>query len=63
MTPLWNDGKLLELKTSFSDEERYLNIGKIGTKFYTVVTTYRAGKIRIISARRARKKEIETYES
>ncbi len=60
---LWNDDKLLEIKTSFSIEERYINIGKIRNKFYTVVTTYREDNIRIISARRARKKEIEIYES
>ena len=30
---------------------------------YAVVTTYRKENIRIISARRARKKEIEIYES
>jgi uncharacterized DUF497 family protein len=60
---LWNDDKLLEIKTSFSTEERYVNIGRIGNKFYTIVTTYREDKIRIISARRARKKEIEIYES
>jgi len=60
---LWDDDKLLEIKTSFSEEERYVNIGKIGNKFYTVVVTYRGGIIRIISARRARKKEIEIYES
>lgn len=60
---LWNDDRLLEIKTSFSTEERYINIGKIGTKFYTIVTTYRKDKIRIISARRSRPKEIEIYES
>ncbi len=60
---LWSDNRLLEIKTSFSSEERYVNIGKIGNRFYTVITTYREDNIRIISARRARKKEIEIYES
>jgi uncharacterized DUF497 family protein len=60
---LWYDDRLLEIKTSFSDEERYINIGKIENKFYTVVTTYREDRIRIISARRSRRKEIEIYES
>ncbi len=60
---LWSDDRLLEIKTSFSPEERYVNIGKIGNRFYTVITTYREDNIRIISARRARKKEIEIYES
>ena len=60
---LWNDNRMVEIKTSYEDEERFINIGKINTKIYAVITTYRKGSIRIISARRARKKEIEIYES
>ena len=60
---LWNDDKMVEIKTSYEDEERFINIAKITAKMYAVVTTYRKEKIRIISARRARKKEIEIYES
>jgi len=60
---LWNDDRMVEILTSYEDEERFINIGKINSKFYTVVSTIRADKIRIISARRSRKKEIEIYES
>ena len=60
---LWNDDKMVEIKTSYEDEERFINIGKITAKIYAVVTTYRKESIRIISARKARKKEIEIYES
>ena len=60
---LWSDDKMVEILTSFEDEERFINIGRINAKFYTVVTAIRKEKIRIISARRARKKEIEIYES
>jgi len=60
---LWNDDKMVEIKTSYEDEERFINIGNITTKMYAVVTTYRKEDIRIISARRAREKEIEIYES
>jgi len=60
---LWNDDKMVEILTSYEDEERFLSIGRINSKFYTVVATIRKEKIRIISARRARKKEIEIYES
>ena len=60
---LWNDDKMVEIKTSFEDEERFINIGKINSKVYAVIITYRKENIRIISARRARKKEIEIYES
>ncbi len=60
---LWNDDRVVEIRTSYEDEERFINIGKITAKVYAVVTTYRVENIRIISARRARKKEIEIYES
>ena len=60
---LWNDDRMIEIKTSYEDEERFVNIGKITPKIYAVITTYRKENIRIISARRARKKEIEIYES
>ena len=60
---LWNDDRMIEITTSYENEDRFINIGKINTKFYTIVTTLRGEKIRIISARRARKKEIEIYES
>jgi len=60
---LWNDDRMVEILTSYEGEERFINIGKINVKFYTVVTTIRKENIRIISARRARKKEIEIYES
>ena len=60
---LWDDDRMIELTASYEDEKRFINIGKINDKFYTVITTFRNGKIRIISARRSRKKEIEIYES
>ena len=60
---IWDDDKMVEIRTSYEDEERFISIGKITAKVYTVVTTYRRENIRIISARRARKKEIEIYES
>ena len=60
---LWKDDRMVELTASYEDEKRFINIGKINAKFYTVITTMRNSKIRIISARRSRKKEIEIYES
>ena len=60
---IWDDDKMVEIRTSYEDEERFVNIGKITAKVYAVITTYRKENIRIISARRARKKEIEIYES
>ena len=60
---VWNDDKMIEITTSYENEERLINIGKINSKFYTIISTLSGDNIRIISARRARKKEIEIYES
>ena len=60
---LWKDDKMVEILTPLEDEKRYINIGRIRGKFYSIITTMRGDKIRIISARRSRKKEIEIYES
>jgi len=45
------------------DEVRYALIGMIEDKHWTAVYTLRKDKIRIISVRRSRKKEIAIYES
>ncbi|WP_336368624.1 BrnT family toxin [Marinobacter sp. C2H3] len=60
---LWKDPGLLEIRAKSEDEPRYLVIGKIGERHWSAVITYRAQKIRIISVRRSRKKEVELYES
>jgi len=60
---LWDDPKRIEIPAKTEDEPRYVVIGKIGEKHWSVIITYRENKIRIISARRSRKEEIEFYES
>ena len=60
---LWDDPDLIEIPAKTSDEPRFLVIGKIEEKQWSAVITYRSQKIRIISVRRARKEEIEIYES
>ena len=61
---LWDDFDLLEIPAkSIQDEGRYLVIGKIDEKHWSVVITYRNDSIRIISARCSRKREILYYES
>ena len=61
---LWDDLDLLEIPAKIvQDEGRCLVIGKIGEKHWSVVITYRDDYIRIISARRAREKEVQYYES
>lgn len=59
---VWEDENHIALLTDFMDEERWLIVGRIGQKIWTVVYTERLDSIRIISARRASKKEIEAYE-
>jgi uncharacterized DUF497 family protein len=41
------------------DEERYLVVGQIQGKHWSVVITYRHEKIRLISARRSREEEVK----
>lgn len=60
---LWDDPDLLEIPARTDDEARFLVIGKIGNKHWSGVITYRSERIRVISVRRARKEEIELYES
>lgn len=60
---LWGDSNLIELPAKTVDEPRFLVIGKISGKHWAGIITYRDGNIRIISVRRARKEEINLYES
>jgi hypothetical protein len=59
---LWNDPKLLEIEAISTDEPRSLVIGKISSKHWCAVITYRESKVRIISVRRSRKEEVKLYE-
>ena len=60
---LWNDPDLIEIPVKTIDEPRFLVIGRISGKHWSGVVTYRGEKMRIISVRRSRREEIETYES
>jgi hypothetical protein len=60
---LWDDQDLLEIQAKTADEPCYLVIGLIGSKYWSAVITYRGEKIRLISVRRSRKREVELYES
>ncbi len=59
---LWDDPERMEIPAKTEDEHRYVVIGKIAEKHWSVIVTYRENKTRIISARRSRKEEIEFYE-
>ena len=58
----WDDAKVIEAKTGYIGEPRFVVIGKIKEKCWTAIITYRNDVIRIISVRRSRKKEVVFYE-
>ena len=61
---LWEDPYSFEIPSSQSEEEeRFLVFGRINSKNYTAIITYRDTNIRIISVRRSREKESKLYES
>ena len=60
---LWRDINILEVKTNFEIEPRFIVIGKINEKHWSAVITYRGENIRIISVRRSRGSEVKLYES
>jgi len=59
---LWEDPDLLEVQAKSEGEPRFLVIGRIGAKHWSAVVTYRDERIRLISVRRARTREVELYE-
>lgn len=60
---LWKDNRAISSLLNTSNEIRYLLVGKMATRFWSVIYTHRNDRIRIISARRSRAKEIEDYEN
>lgn len=60
---LWDDSEAAEIEVRMDDEVRYAIIGMIEDKHWTAVYTLRKEKIRIISVRRSRMKEVAIYES
>ena len=44
------------------EEQRFIAMGRVGTRLHVVVFTRRGGDIRIISFRRANSREIRDYE-
>jgi uncharacterized protein len=61
-TQLWNDEHRVEIHTTFSDENRSIMIGILKAKLWAAIFTQRGEAIRIISVRRARRKETALYE-
>jgi uncharacterized DUF497 family protein len=59
---LWRDEDHIVIDARLRGEPRSMAIGLIGEKLWSVVFTNRGGRVRIISARRARKEEAAIYE-
>ena len=60
---LWDDPDLLEIPLRTEDKPRNMVIGRIEEVHWSGIITYRGENIRIISVRRARREEVEIYES
>lgn len=59
---LWLDENRIEINVPYPLEDRMVIIGTLQNKIWTAVYTIRGDAIRIISVRRARKREINLYE-
>jgi uncharacterized DUF497 family protein len=59
---LWDDPDRVEIPGRTEDEPRLMVIGKIGTRVWSAVVTYRGDNVRIISVRPAHRKEVDIYE-
>ncbi len=60
---LWDDPDLVEIPAKTAGEKRFLVVAKILGKHWSGITTWRRGRIRIISVRKSRQEEVEIYES
>lgn len=59
---LWRDPRRLRIGAASTAEPRYALVARTLGKVWFAVYTLRQGRIRMISVRRARAKEIEIYE-
>ena len=60
---LWLDHRAVQFPSDRFSEQRWGLIAKWSGKVWTVIFTLRDGKVRIISARRARVDEVTFYEN
>ncbi len=60
---LWQDPFLLTAPARTSGEPRWIAVGRLYEKHWSVIYTIRGNSIRLISARRARTEEIKAHES
>jgi len=58
---MWDDANRVEIQSPYPLESRSILIGKLDKKLWTAIFTRRGSAIRIISVRRARKREANLY--
>ena len=58
---LWDDGDHIVLPSRYPAEARHAVIGIVAGKLWAAIVTIRGENVRIISVRRARDVEAETY--
>jgi len=61
-TNLWLDDNRIEIDAPHPVEDRHIMIGRHLNKLWAAVYTIRGNTTRIISVRRARKREVHLYE-
>jgi len=59
---LWEDDDLVEIPARTEDEPRCVVVGRLRSKHWSAVITYRDSVVRIISVRRSRRTEVDLYE-
>ncbi len=58
---MWDDANRVEIQSPYPLESRSVLIGKLDRKLWTAIFTRRGSAIRIISVRRAGKREANLY--
>ena len=59
---IWDDPCFIEVYLTSEPEDRWAVVGRLGKSDYlTAIVTHREGKVRIISARKSTKKEVDVY--
>lgn len=59
---LWDDENAVRIAARTVGESRFVMVGRIGEKHWSAVVTYRGERVRLISVRRSRAREVEVYE-
>jgi len=59
---LWSDEYRVEIHAPYPTEDRHILLGKYRSKLWAAIYTMRGESVRLISVRRARKREVNLYE-